>query len=137
MVPFWIGQFITLLLNRCFSSRSDKVLKNNFLSIFKGNIDLKSLMLFGSGLPYFGDVDLSSNSPLNLYNTIFKTSGQMKQIITNIAAQLIYFIKNHVDSRSTTILLRVRISLNSLNKKIFICRRFRNSWWMWKTIQGR
>ena len=64
-------------------------------------------MLLESGLPDFG-INLSSNSSLNRYNTNLKTRlKQAKQIITNTEIQFIYFVRNHVYSRSSTILSRV------------------------------
>ena len=54
MQPFWIDEFIKLLLKICFSSHLDRILKNNFPSTFKKDIGLKSLMLIGSGLSDLG-----------------------------------------------------------------------------------
>ena len=39
-----------------FLSRLDRILKNNFPSTFQRDIGLKSLMLFGFGLPDLGDI---------------------------------------------------------------------------------
>ena len=57
MQSFWIDQFINLLLYiYMFLSRLDRILKNNFPSTFQRDIGLKSLMLFGFGLPDLGDI---------------------------------------------------------------------------------
>ena len=107
MQPFQIDEFIKLFLKTCLSSHLDRILKNNSPSRFKRDVGLKLLMLLESGLPDFG-INLSSNSSLNRYNTNLKTRlKQAKQIITNTEIQFIYFVRNHVYSRSSTILSRV------------------------------
>ena len=121
MQPFSIDEYFKLLLKISFSSALDKILKNNFPSTFKRDIGLKSLMLFGSGLPeIFGDINLSINSLWNGYNTIFKTRlKQIKQIITNIETEFVYFIRNHLDSRSRTISMRVEYFFKVTEREIF------------------